>query len=239
MMLAESYIEQIEAARVPRGYGGHFYGAYPALVSNIKDPDGQGRVKVLLPWSPDGKGASYEAWARLATMMGGNNRGTWFIPDVNDEVLVIFMGGDPRQPCVVGGLWNGQDTPPQSMDGAGKNYIKTIRSRNGVQITLDDTDGKETMTLKTPGGQTVTLADGPGSIALQDSNGNSIQMQASGITITTSATFTVNASTVDVTASTMSVNAGMHTVSGVHQADTVITNSVISASYTPGAGNIW
>lgn len=239
MMLAEDYIDQVEAARVPRGYGGHFYGAYPALVSNIKDPDGQGRVKVLLPWSPDGKGASYEAWARLATMMGGNNRGTWFIPDVNDEVLVIFMGGDPRQPCVVGGLWNGQDSPPQSMDSAGKNYIKTIRSRNGVQITLDDTDGQEKMTLQTPGGQSITLADGPGSISLQDSNGNSIQMQASGITVTTSATFTVNASTVDVTASMMSVNAGMHTVSGVHQADTVITNSVISASYTPGAGNIW
>jgi uncharacterized protein involved in type VI secretion and phage assembly len=239
MMLAEDYIDQVETARVPRGYGGRFYGAYPALVSNIKDPDGQGRVKVLLPWSPDGQGASYEAWARLATMMGGNNRGTWFIPDVNDEVLVIFVGGDPRQPCVVGGLWNGQDAPPQSMDGAGKNYIKTIRSRNGVQITLDDTDGQEKLTLQTPAGQSITLADGPGSITLQDSNGNSIQMQASGITITTSATFTVNASTANVTASTMAVNAGMHTVSGVHQAETVITSSVISASYTPGAGNIW
>ncbi|RSL17986.1 hypothetical protein EDE15_3539 [Edaphobacter aggregans] len=239
MMLAEDYIDQVEAARVPRGYGGHFYGAYPALVSNIKDPDGQGRVKVLLPWSPDGQGASYEAWARLATMMGGNNRGTWFIPDVNDEVLVIFMGGDPRQPCVVGGLWNGQDDPPESMDSAGKNYIKTIRSRNGVQITLDDTDGQETMTLQTPGGQTVTLADGPGSITLQDSNGNSIQMQAAGITITTSATFTVNASTVDISAGMVTVNAGMSTFSGVVQADTAITSSIISASYTPGAGNIW
>jgi uncharacterized protein involved in type VI secretion and phage assembly len=239
MMMTENYIELVEAARVSRGYGGHFYGAYPALVSNIKDPDGQGRVKVKLPWSPDGQGASYEAWARLATMMGGNKRGTWFIPDVNDEVLVIFMGGDPRQPCVVGGLWNGQDEPPESMDGAGKNYIKTIRSRNGVQITLDDTDGKETMTLQTPAGQTVTLADGPGSITLQDSNGNSLQMQAAGITITTSATFTVNASTVDISAGMVTVNAGMSTFSGVVQADTAITNSVISASYTPGAGNIW
>jgi uncharacterized protein involved in type VI secretion and phage assembly len=239
MMMTEDYIELVEAARVPRGYGGHFYGAYPALVSNIKDPDGQGRVKVKLPWSPDGQGGSYEAWARLATMMAGNNRGTWFIPDVNDEVLVIFMAGDPRQPCVVGGLWNGQDDPPESMDGAGKNYIKTIRSRNGVQITLDDTDGQETMTLETPAGQTVTLADGPGSITLQDSNGNSIQMQASGITITTSATFTVNASTVDISAGMVTVNAGMSTFSGVVQADTAITNSVISASYTPGAGNIW
>ncbi len=238
-MLAESYLDQIESARVPRGYGGRFYGAYPALVSNIKDPDGQGRVKVQMPWSPDGQGASYEAWARLATMMGGNNRGTWFIPDVNDEVLVIFMGGDPRQPCVVGGLWNGQDQPPESMDGAGKNYIKAIRSRNGVKITFDDTDGQETLTLETPAGQTVTLADSPAGITLQDSNGNSVQMQSSGITVTASAQVSVNASTVDITAGSVTVNAGMSTFSGVVQADTVITNSIVSASYTPGAGNIW
>ena len=239
MTAVAEWVEEIRDARAPRGYGGRFYGAYPALVSNIKDPDGQGRVKVQLPWSPDGQGASYEAWARLATTMGGNNRGTWFIPDMNDEVLVIFMGGDPRQPCVVGGFWNGQDKPPQSMDGAGKNFIKTIRSRNGVQITLDDTDGQETMTLQTPAGQSMTLKDGPGSITLQDSNGNSAKMEAAGITVTASAKVTVNASTVEISAGMVTVNAGMSTFSGVVQADTVITNSVISASYTPGAGNIW
>jgi len=239
MSMVETWVEEIRDVRAPRGYGGRFYGAYPALVSDIKDPDGQGRVKVKLPWSPDGQGAAYEAWARLATTMGGNNRGTWFIPDPNDEVLVIFMGGDPRQPCVVGAFWNGQDKTPQSMDGAGNNYIKTIKSRNGVQITLDDTDGKETMTLQTPAGQTVTLQDGPGSITLQDSNGNSAKMESAGITVTASAKVTVNASTAEITAGTLTVNAGMSTFSGVVQADTVITNSVVSASYTPGAGNIW
>lgn len=239
MGMVEEWVEEVRDVRVPRGYGGRFYGAYPALVQNIKDPDGQGRVKVQLPWSPDGQGASYEAWARLATTMGGNNRGTWFIPDPNDEVLVIFMGGDPRQPCVVGAFWNGQDKPPESMDGAGKNFIKTIRSRNGVQITLDDTDGQETLTLQTPAGQTVTLKDGPGTITLQDSNGNSAKMETAGITVTAAAKVTVNASTVEISAGMVTVNAGMSTFSGVVQADTVITNSVISASYTPGAGNIW
>jgi uncharacterized protein involved in type VI secretion and phage assembly len=236
MMLTEDYIE---TARLPRGYGGRFYGAYPALVSNIKDPDGQGRVKVKLPWSPDGQGAAYEAWARLSTMMAGNNRGSWFIPDVNDEVVLMFMGGDPRQPCVMGALWNGQDSPPQSMDSAGKNYIKTIRSRNGVQVTLDDTDGKETMTLETPAGQTVTLTDSPASITLQDSNGNSIQMQASGITLSAAAQVTINAPAgLTVTASMVTVNSGMSTFSGAVLPETVITSSIISASYTPGAGNI-
>ena len=64
-------------------------------------------MKVTLPWSPDTGSERYEAWARLATLMGGNNRGSWFIPDVDDEVLVVFEGGDPRRPYVIGGLWNG------------------------------------------------------------------------------------------------------------------------------------
>jgi uncharacterized protein involved in type VI secretion and phage assembly len=238
-MVIDELTESVLEARVPRGFGGRFYGAYPALVSDIKDPDGQGRVKISLPWSPDKDGAAYEAWARLATMMAGNNRGSWFIPDVNDEVLVIFLGGDPRYPCVLGGLWNGQDSPPQSMDGAGKNYVKKIRSRNGVQITLDDTDGQEKMVLETPGGQSITLQDGPGSVSIVDSNGNSVKLETAGVTVTASAKVTVNASTAEISAGMLTVNAGMSTFSGVVQADTVITNSVISASYTPGAGNIW
>jgi uncharacterized protein involved in type VI secretion and phage assembly len=227
-------------ARLPRGYGGPYYGAYPALVSDIKDPDGQGRVKVRLPWSPDGaSGAGYEAWARVATLMAGNNRGSWFVPDVNDEVLVVFAAGDARQPFVVGALWNGQDAPPETMDGAGNNYRKVVRSRNGVKVTLDDQDGQEQLVLETPGGQKVTLKDGPGSVTIEDSNGNSIRLEAAGITVTASAKVTVNASTVAISAGMVTVDAGMSRFSGVVQADTVITNSVVSASYTPGAGNIW
>ncbi len=225
--------------RLPHGYGGPFYGVYPALVSDINDPENQGRVKVKLPWSPDGAGGAYESWARLAVFMAGNNRGAWFIPDVNDEVLVAFQSGDPRHPIVIGALWNGSDAPPESMDGAGNNYLKVLRSRNGVKITLDDADGQEQYIVETPGGQKMTLKDGPGSVEIVDSNGNSIKMEASGITVTASAKVTVNASTVDISASLVNVNAGMSKFSGVVKADTVITNSVVSASYTPGAGNIW
>jgi uncharacterized protein involved in type VI secretion and phage assembly len=238
-VVEQTPIEMMLEARVPAGLGGRWYGVYPALVSDIKDPDGQGRVKITLPWSPDTGGGQYEVWARLATLMGGNNRGSWFIPDVNDEVLVAFEGGDPRRPYVVGGLWNGSDSPPDSMDGAGNNYRKVIRSRNGVKITLDDQDGQEKMILETPGGQKVTLKDGPGSVQIEDSNGNSIKLETSGITITASAKVTVTASTAEISASMLTVKAGMSTFSGVVKADTVITNAVISSSYTPGAGNIW
>src|SRR5688572_30227684 len=101
MPVHDMFAEILES-RSPRGFGGLFYGVYPALVRDIADPDNQGRVKIALPWSPDGSGASYEAWARLSTFMTGNNRGSWFIPDVDDEVLIAFGAGDPRHPFVVG-----------------------------------------------------------------------------------------------------------------------------------------
>ena len=230
--------------RLATGYGGRFYGAYPALVIDNVDPDGIGRVRVRLPWSPDtqrrrGRQQQYEVWACVATLMAGNDRGTWFIPDVDDEVLVTFEAGDPRRPYVLGALWNGRDAPPETMDPGGDNALKTIRSRNGVTITLDDDDGSEALVLETPGGQTLTLRDGPGAIEVQDSNGNSILLEASGITVDAAQRVTITSGTVEISAGMITVNAGLSRFSGVVQADTVITNSVISASYTPGAGNIW
>jgi uncharacterized protein involved in type VI secretion and phage assembly len=232
-------LETVLDIRLPSGLGGRWYGAFPALVTDIVDPEGLGRVKIALPWSPDTAGARYETWARLATFMAGNNRGSWFIPDVDDEVLIVFEGGDPRRPYVIGSLWNGKDTPPESMDGAGKNFKKVLRSRNGVKLTMDDTDGREQFILETPGGQKLTLKDGSGAVEIVDSNGNSIKLETSGITITASAKVTINASQVAVSAGMVTVDAAMSKFSGVVQCDTMISNSVISASYTPGAGNIW
>lgn len=214
------------------------YGVYPAQVTNLADPDQQGRVKVRLPWSPDNNGGSYEVWARLVVPMAGNNRGTWFIPDVDDEVLVQFEAGDPRRPYVMGALWNGRDAPPETMDGAQNNYLKSIVSRRNIRITLDDTEGQETLTLKTPQ-QSIVINDGGRSIEVQDTNGNSMKLDASGVTVVATAKVTVQASTIEVSAGMLTVNAGMSKFSGVVQADTVISNAVVSASYTPGAGNVW
>jgi uncharacterized protein involved in type VI secretion and phage assembly len=237
-MGARPHLDPLQDPRLSRGLGGLFYGVYPALVTDVKDPAGQGRVRVKLPWSPDGA-SGYEAWARIATLMAGNDRGSWFIPDVNDEVLVAFAGGDPRLPCVLGALWNGSDAPPQSMDGAGRNDIKKLRSRNGVTVTLDDTQGQEKFIVETPGGQKVTLQDGPGQIEVTDSNGNTVTLNSSGVSVQTGSQVQVQASSVTVNAGSVTVNAGMATFSGTVQAQTVIATSVVSASYTPGAGNIW
>ncbi|MDH5653085.1 MAG: phage baseplate assembly protein V [Gammaproteobacteria bacterium] len=225
--------------RLTRGYGGRFYGVYTAMVADIKDPAGQGRVKVRLPWTPDNKEGVYEVWARLATMMAGGDRGSWFIPDVDDEVLVCFEAGDTRRPYVIGSLWNGQDNPPEEMDGAGENNLKTIRSRNGIVITMDDSDGQEKLTLETPAGQHVVIDDSARSVEIKDGSSESVKLEPSGITINTSANVTVNGSMVQISAAMVSVDTPMAVFSGVVQAQTVISSSIIGASYTPGAGNIW
>jgi uncharacterized protein involved in type VI secretion and phage assembly len=238
-MFEQPVMDAIVDERMASGLGGRWYGVYPALVTDIRDPEGQGRVKITLPWSVDPAGARYEAWARLATMMGGNNRGSWFVPDVNDEVLVAFEGGDTRRPYVVGGLWNGRDNPPASMDGGGRNEKKVLRSRNGVKVTLDDADGHERFIAETPAGQKVTLEDGPGAVEIVDSNGNSIKLGPGGIVVQATVKVAVTATAIELSANMVTVNAPMSRFSGVVQANTVITNSVVSASYTPGAGNIW
>ena len=230
-------LRDVTSARWPDGFGTRFYGVHPAVVVDVADPDGQGRVRIRLPWTPDSGDGGYEAWARLATLMAGANRGTWFVPEVDDEVLAVFEGGDPRRPYVIGALWNGQDSPPETM--GSRNDVRSIHSRNGVILTFDDTDGQERLQLETPGGQIVTLSDGPGVVTVQDANGNSATLDSGGVTVQCAAKVTVSASTVEVSAGSVTVNAGMSKFSGVVQADTVITNAVISSSYTPGAGNIW
>lgn len=224
--------------RAATGWGGRWLGVMPAVVDDLQDPDGQGRIRVKLPWSPDsGSGDGYALWARMATLFAGKDRGSWFLPEVGDEVLVAFEMGDPRRPYILGGLWNGKDAPPQSA--SAQNNIKQIKSRNGVAITIDDSDGQEQLKLETPGGQSFTLKDGPGTITIEDSNGNSIKLETAGITITAAAKVTVNAAQVAVSAGMVTVDAGMSRFSGVVQCDTLITNSCIATTYTPGAGNIW
>lgn len=213
-------------------------GVFMADVTDIKDPDNRGRVKVRVH-GVDEQSGDAEIWAMLVAPFAGNNRGSWWVPDVGDLVAVSFVQGDARMPIVLGGLWHGAASPPESMDGSGNNFLKVLRSRNGVKVTLDDQDGQEQLILETPGGQKLTLKDGPGSCELVDSNGNSIKLESSGITVTASATVTVNAATVKVSAGMVNVDAGMSKFSGVVQCDTLITNAVVSSSYTPGAGNIW
>jgi uncharacterized protein involved in type VI secretion and phage assembly len=205
-------------------------GVYTATVLDNRDREDLARVFVRLPGVADAG-----IWARVATMMAGRNRGTMFVPDVGDEVLVAFEGGDMRHPYVIGALWNGKDKPPMSSADAAT--TRMIRSRSGVTFRIDDKT--TSLVIETPGGQRITLDESPGSVRIEDANGNSVTLATSGLTINASAKVTLNASNVEVSAGMITVNAGMSKFSGVVQCDTLIANSVAAASYTPGAGNIW
>jgi uncharacterized protein involved in type VI secretion and phage assembly len=155
----------------PGGPGGdRVYGVVPAVVTNNDDPDGIGRVRVRFPWLSD---SDESWWARIAVPMAGPGRGIQFLPEVDDEVLVAFAHGDVRFPYVLGALWNGVDPPPESepLDGNGKVAKRTISSRSGHLIRLDDTDG----------GERIEIVDksAKNSIVI-DTAGNSVTVRADG-----------------------------------------------------------
>lgn len=142
-------------------------GVQRAVVTDVNDPEGRGRVKV----TPARELGAKPAWATV---------------DTGDEVLIAFDGGDPRSPVVLGKLWGGA----------------------GDKLTIE-------------------------------CQGSTIRIDASGITIQAAAKVKVAASTMELDAGMIEVNAGMAKFSGVVQCDTLIANSVVAASYTPGAGNVW
>ncbi len=123
----------------PTETAGRFYGVTTGLVTSNEDPDGLGRIKVAFPWLSD---VDTSHWARIATPMAGMERGFFFLPEVNDEVLVAFEQGMMEHPYILGALWNGADKPPES-NSDGKNNMRTIKSRSGHIIRLDDTEGAE------------------------------------------------------------------------------------------------
>ncbi len=125
------------------------------IVTNNQDPDRLGRVKVKFPWLSD---EDESAWARMVTPMAGKERGLYFLPEVDDEVLVAFEHGDLRSPYVLGALWNGKDLPPVTNDD-GKNNIRAIASRSGHVIRLNDEDGKEKIEIIDKSGKNSLVFD--------------------------------------------------------------------------------
>ena len=114
-------------------------GVVVGVVIDNKDPDKLARVKVKIPRLGEDEESN---WARVVSFMAGKERGAFFLPEVDDEVLVAFEYGDINSPFVVGSLWNGKEKPPLANDD-GKNNFRIIKSRSGHIIRLDDSDGKE------------------------------------------------------------------------------------------------
>ena len=208
------------------------------LVIDNLDPQASGLIKVGY-FSP-GRAERVDVWARLSMPMAGADCGFWFLPEIDDEVLLAF-GGDEHEVFVIGSVWNGQSRPPHKVtsDSTRPPARGLIRTRHGLQLAFEDVAGHERVVIETPAGQRVVLSDGPAGVEITDANGNAVLLAAHGVTVTAASRVTINAAQVEVVAGMLTVDAGMSRFSGVVQCETLITNSVVSASYTPGAGNIW
>jgi uncharacterized protein involved in type VI secretion and phage assembly len=215
--------------------------SYLGEVVSVNDPENLSRVQIRL-LSFDGIGEQDAAiWARVAAPFAGENRGAFFIPDVGDEVLVTFVNGDTRLPVVIGGLWNGSASAPEQLGGSGDSVDRwTIVGKEGTRIAIvEETPGSETISFTTPGGSSGQLTDSGGGKIELTTAGTTVTIDTQGVTVDTPMNVKVQATQVSISAAMVKVDAGISKFSGVVQADTVITNSIIAASYTPGAGNIW
>jgi uncharacterized protein involved in type VI secretion and phage assembly len=121
------------------------FGVVTAIVTKNKDPDNMARIKVKFPWMGEAKDKESN-WVRIASLMGGKERGDYFIPEIDDEVLIAFENGDVNYPYMIGALWNGKDTPTEKNDDD-KNNIRSFTSRSGHKITFDDTKDEEILEI--------------------------------------------------------------------------------------------
>lgn len=144
-----------DALDLRHGPSNRVYGVVTGIVTNNKDDQHLGRVKVRFPWL---SGSDESAWARLAAPMAGPQAGTYFLPEVDDEVLVAFEHGDVRYPYVIGSLWRSSSPPPERNDD-GKNAKRVIRTKAGLTLTFDDTQGAERIVIADKSGRTTITLD--------------------------------------------------------------------------------
>ncbi len=142
--LSSHFANQIHSSEAE---GGKVHEAVVGIVTDNKDPQKLGRVKVKVPILSD---ADTTWWAPIVMSGAGKNRGWFFIPEINDEVLVIFEHGDVHRPLVVGTLWNGKDAAPDK--NAGGNKRRMIKSRAGSKVTFYDDDAPK-ITIEDGGGK--------------------------------------------------------------------------------------
>jgi uncharacterized protein involved in type VI secretion and phage assembly len=173
-------------------------GILVGVVTDLKDPDGLGRVRMRFPYLGDQE----STWAKVASPMAGKNRGFFFRPEVDDELLVAFEMGDPRRPYVLGALWSKTDTPPKDDGNAEKNNWRFMQSRSGHILKFDDTAGAERIEVVDKGGKHKIVIDASGDkIQILCDSGNleikapagKVEIEASEAVIKTSGSMTLQA----------------------------------------------
>ncbi len=155
-------------------------------VIDLEDPSGEDRVKVYISSFASDTGI----WARVASLDAGQDRGTFFRPEIDDEVVLGFLNKDPRNPIILGML--NSSAKPAPISASNDNHEKGIVSRGGSKIIFNDDENA--ITIETPGGHKVVLSDDDGTILIHDSSHNKIEMSSNGISMESPSDIKVKAS---------------------------------------------
>jgi len=161
-------------------------GLHIGIVTKIDaDPDAQYRIQVKIPSI---KGTGNGLWAPLSHFYATNGAGSFFVPELNTEVIVGFMNEDPRYPIILGSLYNSKNIPKETF--TAENSIKSILSKE--KLTLEFNDKDKILTLITPGKNKIVISDKDKGITVEDQNGNKIVTSESGIAISSDKSITLN-----------------------------------------------
>lgn len=180
-------------------------GAVCGIVTNNKDAEKGGKLEVEFPSrSNDGKAIQK---VRMTTLMAGKDSGSFFLPEVGDEVLVAFENGNTNCPYIIGSLWNGNAKPPEKNED-GKNSIRKIKSRSGHEFIFNDEEQKEKIEIHTKAGHRIILDDtnGKEKVEISDQSGdNSILIDSAqnSMTLSSKTKLSIKAQTIEIEAGGM------------------------------------
>jgi len=155
-----------------------YFGVYVGTVTDNKHEQDEYRVRVMVPSLHENQNTF---WARVANMMSGTEMGSFWLPEVDDEVLIAFANGDDQQPIVIGNLWNGKDKSIQKVKVTpddieyklpnnqqdGKNNYRMWQTRSGHTFVFSDEDGKERISLRSKSMNELVLDDTSGKEKIQ------------------------------------------------------------------------
>lgn len=168
-------VERLEEK--PNSWMGPVSGLHIGIVKKLDgDPLTQYRIKVMIPSI---KSTGEGVWAKISQFYATNNAGSFFVPELNSEVIVGFLNDDPRYPVILGCLYDSKNKPNETI--TKENSIKSILSKEKLTISFDDKE--KILTLSTPGKNKIVISDKDKGLTIEDQNGNKIETTEDGITI--------------------------------------------------------
>lgn len=198
-----------------------------AKVVKNADPESRGRIKVRM------LATELELWASVVVASAGQGYGLACLPKLEETVVVAFI--TPDYPLVIGSIWAGDSSLPDSADPVEDHYV--IETPAGSVLEFTDGDSPK-IELRTRSGYSLKIDEGSGGKVTVTLGGQEIEMSSSQIKLS-GTKVVVDASTIEMNAAQITANAAFSKFSGIIQCDTIIATSVVGTSYTPGAGNIW